>query len=194
MGRVIRGARRVPAAAVAAYDEASAATADARRRAERIAADAEAEAEAIREDARRDGVAEGAARAAAAIDAALAERREAIALREADVIDTAVEVARRVLLDRHAADPDLAARRAAEVIRERFFGDVTVRIAPGEPPRWEPVLARAAPGRAIRVREDPDVPPGGCVVEGGGGEVRLVDAELLARVARRLRGPAEEER
>jgi hypothetical protein len=38
------------------------------------------------------------------------------------------------------------------------------------------------------------VPPGGCVVEGGGGEVRLVDAELLARVARRLRGPAEEER
>ncbi|NMC69102.1 MAG: flagellar assembly protein FliH, partial [Myxococcales bacterium] len=59
MGRVIRGARRVPAADLEAHGEARRVRERARAEADALLAEARAEAEAVREQARREGRAAG---------------------------------------------------------------------------------------------------------------------------------------
>ena len=180
MGRVIRGARRVPATALTAHD-------DARRVRERARADAET----LREAARREGRAAGVAEAAGLLAAARAERARTT-LETREVAELALAVARRVVLDCRALDPDLVARRVVSVARERFLGPVVVRTAPVDAEPVRRAVAETGTG-SVAVREDPELHAGTCVLEGDGGEIRLDDEEMLQRVGRALAGRAEVE-
>jgi len=183
MGRVIRGARRVPAAGLAAHGEARC-----------VREQARADAEALRETARREGRAAGIAEAAGVLAAARAERaRKALESRE--LAELALAVARRVVLDCRALDPDLVARRVATVTRERFLGPVVVRTAPADAELVRRTVAETATAAgAVTVREDAELRAGTCVLEGDGGEIRLDDEEMLRRVGRALAGEAEVDR
>lgn len=192
MGRVIRGARRVPAAAVEAHDEARRVREQARAEADALLAAARVEAEAVRETARREGRAQGMAEAAGLLAAARAERART-ALETGEVAALALAVARRVVLDCRALDRELVARRAAAVVRERFLGPVVVRAAPGDADLIRRCVVETTTG-PVAVREDPDLRAGACVLEGDGGEIRLDDDEMLERVGRALAGESEVER
>ncbi|MBI5501335.1 MAG: hypothetical protein HY907_13905, partial [Deltaproteobacteria bacterium] len=86
-------------------------------------------------------------------------------------------------------DPGLVARRTTETIRRRFLGPVVVRAAPAEAARLREELGRSGPGeRSVVVREDPELGDGACVIEGDGGEVRLDDEEMLGRLGRAMTG------
>jgi len=192
VGRVIRGARRVPAADLAAHDEARRVRERARAEAEALRAAARAEAEAVREQARREGRAAGYAEAARLLAAARAERARTT-LETGEVAALALAVARRVVLDCRALDRDLVARRAEAVVRERFLGPVVVRVAPADAEPVRRCLAET-PAGPVTVREDPRLREGTCVLEGDGGEILLDDDEMLERVGRALGGGPEVER
>lgn len=191
MGRVIRGARRVPAAALPAHDEARRVREQARADADALRAAARAEADALRETARREGRAAGVAEAAGLLAAGRAARARAT-LETREVAELALAVARRVVLDCRALDPDLVARRVATVARERFLGPVVVRTAPADAEPVRRAVAETGTG-SVTVREDPELHAGTCVLEGDGGEIRLDDEEILQRVGRALAGRAEGE-
>jgi len=182
MGRVVIGARRVPAEALAARDEAHAVREDACREAERI-----------RDEARRLGRAEGLAQAAATLAEAQAARARAATLHEREIAELALAVARRVVRDCRALDEELVARRVADVIRERFLGAVVVRVPAAEVERVRAALAATAPERDVTVREDPELHEGACVLEGDGGLVRLDDDQIVDRIGQALDEDAKEE-
>jgi flagellar biosynthesis/type III secretory pathway protein FliH len=189
MGRVIRGARRVPAAGIAAHDEARRVREQARLEAAALRDAARDDADRLRETAQHEGRAAGIAQAAGLLAAArTAQGRTALASPELAAL--ALAVARRVVADCRALDPELVARRTADVVRERFLGPVLVRTGPGEVERIRRAVAETAAG-PVTVREDPELPPGTCVLEGDGGEIRLDDEEMLQRVGQALTGEAE---
>jgi type III secretion protein L len=192
MGRVVIGARRVPAEALAARNEAHAVREDARREAERIRDEARVRARLELEEARRLGRAEGLAQAAATLAEAQAARARAATLREREIAELALAVARRVVRDCRALDAKLVARRVADVIRERFLGTVVVRVPPAEVERVRAALAATAPERDVTVREDPELHEGICVLEGDGGLVRLDDEQIVDRIGRALAADAKE--
>ena len=184
MGRVIYGARRVPADAHAARGEAQTVREAARVEAQRIVEAARREAEELRTAARRRGREEGLASVAGALAEARGERARAAQLREPEIADLALAVARRVVRECRALDPGLAARRAAELVRERFLGPVLVRVAPGDADGLRRALAAAGRAEAaVTVREDPQLRTGILVLEGDGGAIRLDDDEMLYRLA-----------
>ncbi|MBN1770624.1 MAG: hypothetical protein JXB32_05130 [Deltaproteobacteria bacterium] len=185
MGRVIRGARRMPAAGVKAHDEAGLVRQRAQADADALLASARADADALRETARREGRAAGIAEAAGVLAAARAERARRT-LESGEVAELALAVARRVVLDCRTLEPDLVARRAAAVARERFLGPVVVRVAPDDAELVRRNVAETAAGPPVTVREDPELHAGTCVLEGDGGEIRLDDEEMLQRVGRAL--------
>jgi flagellar biosynthesis/type III secretory pathway protein FliH len=187
MGRVIFGARRVAPGDAAAYAEAPAVREAARLEAERIAGEAHARAGAELEEARRRGRAEGVAQAARLLAEARAERARASVLREREVAELALAVARRVVGDCRALDPQLVARRVTETIERRFLGAVVVRAAPAEAARIREALAASPAGeRPIDVREDAALGEGCSVLEGDGGEVRLDEGEMLERLGKAM--------
>ncbi|MBI5486852.1 MAG: hypothetical protein HY905_05940 [Deltaproteobacteria bacterium] len=192
MGRVISGARRVPAEALAARGEAALVRATADEEAARLLAAARAQADAALAAARARGRAEGFSEAAAVLVEARAERERAARLREQEIAALALAVARRVVGECRALDPDLVARRTADTIRRRFLGPVVVRAAPAEAARLREELARAELGeRSVVVREDVELCDGACVLEGDGGQVRLDDEEMLGRIGRAMGGGEE---
>jgi flagellar biosynthesis/type III secretory pathway protein FliH len=183
MGRVIRGARRVPADAVAAHGESASVRKAAAAEAARIIEAARVEAARLRADAVAEGRAEGIARAAGLLGEASRRKAEAAALSERELADLALAAARRIVGDCHRVDPDLAARRAAEAARRRFLGPVMVRAAQPLADAVRRALAESAePGRSVTVEDDAALAAGTCILEGDGGEIRLDDREMLERV------------
>ena len=195
MGRVIAGARRVPAEALGARDEAALVRAAGAREAERLVAEARARSAGLEAEARARGRAAGVAEAAGVLSAAREERARAARLREPEIAALALAVARRVIGECRALDPDLVARRTVDAIRRRFLGPVVVRASPAEAARIERALGRDdLGGHAVSVREDAELSDGTCVIEGDGGEVRLDDEEMLERLGRAMGAGGEADR
>lgn len=183
-------ARRIPAAVHETdrrvREMVAAAEADARR----LRLEAEAERSRVFAEAAEEGRREGLARAAATLAAAAAERDRRLAALPRDVAALALDVARvvlgRELAERTEAVAELAGRAVAAA-RERR--EVTLRVNPADAPAIRTageglgaILLRAPLG----VREDPDVAPGGVIVETEAGRIDARVETQLAYLARAL--------
>lgn len=178
----------MPADAVAAHREAEVVRARTAAQAELIVEEARGEAARIRAEAEQRGLAEGIVRAARLVAEADAARAAAATLRQEEIAELAIAVARRILQDCHEIDPDLAVRRAIETIRRRFSGVVRVRASGSLAEAIRAALGTASQtvDRGATVEADGTLPEGTCVIEGRGGEIRLDDAEMIERMRERL--------
>ncbi len=191
MNRVIKGtgppARVVPGAVFDARDEAG-----------RIVDEARAEAASIRDKARAEGREAGLAEASALVALARALRARALDAARDDVVELAVDLARRVIGAELALRPEAVADVCAHALRlARRARDVVVRVHPDDlaaVTAARPALLEAA-GRSggVAFQSDPDVGRGGCIVES---ELGRVDARLepqLAAIEQALRSAADDE-
>jgi flagellar biosynthesis/type III secretory pathway protein FliH len=173
--------RRVEAAVFDADRRVRETVAAAAERARAVVAAAEAEREHILAAAREEGRREGEARAAATLLRAASERDRLLRESAPEVARLAVAVARKVL-GRELADPGAAVGLAELALAEaRPRREVVLRVHPADAPVVRDSggrLARAL-GRAVEVREDPSVPPGGAVVDTEGGRIDAgIEAQL----------------
>jgi flagellar biosynthesis/type III secretory pathway protein FliH len=174
---------RIAAAAVAARADAARRLAAADEEARALVERARAEAARIRGEAAATGREDGLASASEVVARAVAERDRLLAGAEADLVELAFEIARRVV-DR-AADRGavvIAARRALEAARAR--ARLTVRVHPADLE-----ALRAAEGelcatlqnaRGFALRGDASVARGGAVVET---EAGTIDARIETQLA-----------
>jgi flagellar biosynthesis/type III secretory pathway protein FliH len=180
-------ARRVEGAVFDADRRVRATVAAAEERARAVVAAAEAERERVLATAREEGRREGEARAAATLLRAAAERDRLLREATPEVARLAVAVARKVL-GRELADPGATVALAERALAEaRSRRDVVLRVHPVDAPALRDAGGRLAHalGRAVEVREDPSVGPGGAVVDTEGGRIDAgieAQLEILARV------------
>jgi flagellar biosynthesis/type III secretory pathway protein FliH len=179
-------ARRVEAEVFDADRRVRAAVAAAEERARALVSAAEAERERVLAAAREEGRREGEARAAATLLRAAGERDRLLREAAPEVARLAVAVARKVL-GCELADPGAAVPLAERALAEaRSRREVVLRVHPVDAPAVRDAggrLARAL-GRAVEVREDPAVAPGGAVVDTEGGRIDAgieAQLEVLAR-------------
>lgn len=175
--------RRISGLEWQAGERAAAILADARAEVEALRRDAERELERLREDASRGGHAEGMARAAATLLHAEARRDGWLAAAEAEVVDLALEVARRLVGRELALDPG-AVRAGAEaaVGAARGRRRATLRLHPAAAAALrgeEGPLAALGGLPSLELVSDPALAPGDAVVEAEGG---AVDARLEVRL------------
>lgn len=192
MGRLVRSGRVVPAERVEALAEAGELLARARGEAAGIVAAARAEAESIRDEERRAARQAGTTEAAALLAEAAVARERALAGMQEEIVDLALEVARKVV----ARDLEVSRSGATEICaaalaRVRRSRAVLLRVHPEELPKVEAsskLLASVlAEGAGLRVVADDEVGRGGCVIES---DLGRVDARLdtqLAAIERALR-------
>jgi flagellar biosynthesis/type III secretory pathway protein FliH len=157
----------------------------------RLRAEVDAEREAARAAAALAGRREGLAQAAAALAAVAEVRRARLAGLEAELGQTALEVARAVLGMAFAESPEALgslARRALELARDRR--EVVLRVSPGDAPalRGEAGALAALLHRcpALEVREDATLARGDVVVETEAGRIDARIETQLAALARAL--------
>jgi flagellar biosynthesis/type III secretory pathway protein FliH len=196
MGRIVSGTGRViPAAEIAARDDAAARVATARAEADAI----RAQAVAARDEAIRQGRAEGRAEGAAEIAALIAAARaEADRVREASTptaIALAVKMAEQIVGRAVTLAPELMADIAGAALDAcRPRGDwVRVRVHPDDAPavtaRRDALAARAPQGAALEIVADEAIERFGCVIETAVGRV---DARLETQLAALERALTEE--
>lgn len=195
IANVLKGAApppalRIPAAVHEADRRVREMVAAARAEAERVLAEAAAERAHVLAQAAEEGRREGLARAAAVLVSSAAERDRRLAALPREVAALALEVARAVLgrelAERAEAVAELAAR-AVSAARERR--EVTLRVSPADAPAVraaEGALAAILLRAPLAVREDPDVAPGGVVVETEAGRIDARIETQLAHLARAL--------
>jgi type III secretion protein L len=175
--------RRVPAAVLDATAEARRRLASADEAARATLERARSEAEALCAEARARGHEEGLAEAAEVLLRAVAQRDRLLASAEGDLVDLAIEIARRVLASaaERGAVADVAAR-ALELARLREH--VAIRAHPADLAALrdaEPaLLALLARARGIALRPDATIERGGVVVETEAGRI---DARLETQLA-----------
>ena len=179
--------RRVEAAVFDADRRVRQTVAAATERARAVVAAAEAERDRMLAAAREEGRREGEARAAATLLRAASERDRLLRESAPEVARLAIAVARKVL-GRELADPGSAVGLAELALAEaRPLREVVLRVHPADAAAVRDSggrLARAL-GRAVEVREDPSVPPGGAVVDTEGGRIDAgieAQLEVLSRV------------
>jgi len=163
-------------------------------RAAQLVAGAEAEAEAVRRAAgevraaaREQGLAEGRREAAAELENRLSELAEAqrrwLARAEVEVIDLAVEMARRILGRELRGDPAVACQGLAAALRAAGpRRALRVRLHPASVASLRTGAVSAEEGSVapgLELVADPDLAPGDVVVETEAGQVD-------GRIARRL--------
>lgn len=176
--------RRISGLEWQASERAEALLADARAEAAALLRDAASEAALRREEAAREGQAEGLAQAAAVLLAAEARRDMRLAAAEADAVELALEVARR-LLGRALAEDAAAVRAAAEGALRAVRGRrrATLRLHPRAAEALEGEagpLGAVAGLPAVELVADPALDPGDAVVET---EAGAVDGRLEVRLA-----------
>jgi flagellar assembly protein FliH len=179
------GRRRIPAVIHDAAVEARRLAAEASASAEAILLRAQAEAEGVRVAARAEGRAQGLALTAELAARAARLRDGALETAEAELVDLAFEIARRVLGSLAERDRSVVVEVAARALeRARSRAEVTLRAHPADAAALreaEPaLLAALSRCRRIAVREDVSVERGGVVVET---EIGAIDARLGEQVA-----------
>jgi len=185
--------RRIEGALYEAGASARAILAEAEQHAACVRAQAEAERERARREAEEAGRRDGLAHAAAALAAVAAEQERLRRGLAGEVVALALEVARKVLGREVAQDPaavmELARRALGEVRRRR---DVTLRVNPGDAPRFRVEQGRLAAllerAPCLGIREDPSVDPGGVIVETEAGRIDARIETQLALLERALGG------
>jgi flagellar biosynthesis/type III secretory pathway protein FliH len=181
--------RRLAAAVVDAREVARRLDEAARAEASRIVSAAHAEAESVLREAARRGREEGLASVTELRARAIVARDAWLVAAQAEVLELALEVARRVVGDAAERDPAVALRSVARALeRARARGALTLRVNPRD---HGPVLAaepRPFSGDVVRLVADPEVERGCAIVESEGGRVVACLESQVAALGRALSG------
>jgi type III secretion protein L len=178
MGRLLKGRGVVDAGYLAALESSRELVHQADRTARHIERRARERADEILDRARTEGLEQGRARAAAELIAAQAVRRENLERSLEDVVELSLRVGERLYGQAIAADRSWIERLCREAIRKLASEHAcTLTVAPSD---REPALRAVRTCAAeVRVVEDADMLPGGCIVRSEGGQV---DASVETRL------------
>jgi type III secretion protein L len=184
--------RRLEASALAARDAAREVEEEAAAAARRLVEEARADAEEVRRRARDAGREEGLAEATEALARAAAQRDRLLAGLGPELVQLALEVARRVVGAAAERDPDVVVGSATRAIAAaRHRASLTLHVNPDDLAAIgaaDSRLAALAGGRAIAVVADGAVARGGAVVETEAGSVDARLEPQLDALARALAG------
>jgi type III secretion protein L len=150
----------------------------ARRAASQIEDEARTRADKVEREAERRGYDEGMARAAAALAETEARRRNWLDEARKDLASLALEAARALFTRTREQDPAVLEDVCREAL-ERVAGArrIVVRVAPDEVSRLAHL--ESAHEVSVRVKADPEIEPGGCVVET---DLGTVDGRMSTRL------------
>ncbi len=109
-----------------------------------------------------------------------ADRQSYFSRVEAEVVQLALAVARKILHREALADPMLLAALVRIALDQMQGGtEVSIRLPPADIPSWTQHLSTTAPNNTPRLRADPALAPGDCFVETSLGTANFsVEAQL----------------
>lgn len=157
---------------------------DAEQEAAQIIADAQARAEQLHQEAHKQGIEQGQREALEHLGRARAEYDRLLRAQEQDMLDLALGIAQRIINRTVALDPSVIRDVVAQTLEQvRHKRQILVLLNPEDMRRLEPdraALQGVVEGASLYFDEDPQISPGGCVIETESGRI---DARLEVQLA-----------
>jgi len=157
---------------------------EAEQEAAQIIADAQARAEQLHQEAHEQGIEQGQREALEHLGRARAEYDRLLRAQEQDMLDLALGIAQRIINRTVALDPSVIRDVVAQTLEQvRHKRQILVLLNPEDMRRLEPeraALQGVVEGASLYFDEDPQISPGGCVIETESGRI---DARLEVQLA-----------
>lgn len=157
---------------------------EAEQEAAQIIAAAQARAEQLRQEAHQRGIEQGQREALEHLGRARAEYDRLLRAQEQDMLDLALGIAQRIINRTVALDPSVIRDVVAQTLEQvRHKRQILVLLNPEDMRRLEPdraALQGVVEGASLYFDEDPQISPGGCVIETESGRI---DARLEVQLA-----------
>ena len=195
MGRLARGGKIIPAEAFGAFTEADTILATARDRAREMVEAARYGRAEIVEQARREGIELAKSDASELLIRARAEHQKMLADMQDDVVNLALEVARKVIHRQIELTPeivvDICSRAMNRVLSARAL---ILRVHPDDLPvvesRYDALSLQARAGASLQLVADSEIQRGGCLIDSDCGRI---DARLETQLATMERALLEDD-
>lgn len=160
------------------------ALAEAQAEADQIIEQAKAQAQQLLKEAHQQGIEQGQREALEHLGRARAEYDRLLRAQEQDMLDLALGIAQRVINRSVALDPSVIRDVVAQTLEQvRHKRQILVLLNPDDLRRLEPdraALQGVVEGASLYLDEDPQISPGGCVIETESGRI---DARLEVQLA-----------
>lgn len=160
------------------------ALAEAQAEADQIIEQAKAQAQQLLKEAHQQGIEQGQREALEHLGRARAEYDRLLRAQEQDMLDLALGIAQRVINRAVALDPSVIRDVVAQTLEQvRHKRQILVLLNPEDLRRLEPdraALQGVVEGASLYLDEDPQISPGGCVIETESGRI---DARLEVQLA-----------
>ena len=156
----------------------------AQREAEQLVEDARHQADALREQARQQGLAQAQRESLELLGRARAEYDRLLRHHEPDMLELALGVAQRIIRRAVSLDEQIIRDVVAQTLEQvRHRRQILVLVHPDDLRRLEPerpALQGLIEGASLYLEADPQISPGGCVIETESGRI---DARLEVQLA-----------